>query len=53
MRGMNLDTLVRIGQPPWQPVPGAADIDVWDKYDFPSCGTYRLGDNLVVFTKSP
>jgi hypothetical protein len=47
---MNLDTLVRIGQPPWHPVPAAEDVDVWDKYDFPTCGTYRLGDHLVIFT---
>lgn len=46
---MNLDTLVRIGQPPWQPTPAAEDVDVWDKYDYPACGTYRLGGGLVVF----
>jgi hypothetical protein len=50
MRAMNLDTLVRIGQPPWRPVPTAEDVDVWDKYDFPTSGTYRLGDKLIVFT---
>jgi hypothetical protein len=50
MRTVNLDTLVRIGQRPWRPVPEAEDIDVWDKYDFPNCGTYRLGDDLIVFT---
>ena len=47
---MNLDTLVSIGQPPWEPVPGAELVDVWDKYDFPICGIYRLGDDLIVFT---
>jgi len=47
---LNLDTLVSIGQPPWQPTPAASDVDVWDKYDFPICGTYRLGDDLVIFT---
>ena len=26
---MNLDTLVSVGQSPWQPVPAAGDIDVW------------------------
>jgi len=46
---LNLDTLVRIGQPPWQPTPAAYDVDVWDKYDFPLCGTFRLGDDLVIF----
>jgi hypothetical protein len=49
MRAVNLDTLVRIGQPPWRPVPEAQDVDIWDKYDFPSCGTYRLGDDLIIF----
>lgn len=47
---MNLDMLVRVGQQPWQPVPRAGDVDVWDKYDFPVCGTYRLGGRLIVFT---
>jgi hypothetical protein len=50
MRTVNVDTLVRIGQPPWQPVPGAEIVDVWDKYDFPICGIYRLGGNVIVFT---
>lgn len=50
MRVMNLDTLVSVGQSPWQPVPTAGDIDVWDKYEFPICGSYRLDGRLVVFT---
>jgi hypothetical protein len=50
MRTVNLDTLVSIGYPPWEPVPDAEIVDVWDKYDFPICGIYRLGDDLVVFT---
>jgi hypothetical protein len=50
MRAMNIDTLVRVGQPPWNPVPTADDIDVWDKYEFPICGSYRLDGRLVVFT---
>lgn len=50
MRTVNLDALVRTGQPPWRPVPTAEDIDVWDKYDFPICGTYRLDGALVIFT---
>lgn len=37
------------GHPPWQPSPQATNVDVWDKYDFPLCGTYRLGDELVFF----
>jgi len=47
---VNIDTLVSTGQPPWRPTPDARDIDIWDKYDFPLHGTYRLGDDLVVFT---
>jgi len=50
MRTVNLDTLVSAGQPPWHPVPAAQDVDVWDKYDFPLHGTYRLGDEVIVFT---
>ena len=47
---MNLDTLVRVGMPPWRPTPAAQIIDIWDKYDFPSCGTYSLGEDVIVFT---
>jgi len=47
---VNLDTLVSAGQPPWRPVPAARDVDIWDKYDFPLHGSYRLGDDLIVFT---
>ena len=50
MTTVNLDTLVSAGQPPWHPVPAAQDVDVWDKYDFPLHGTYRLGDEVIVFT---
>jgi hypothetical protein len=47
---MSLDMLVRTGQPPWHPAPMAEDIDVWDKYEFPICGSYRLDGRLVIFT---
>ena len=47
---VNLDTLVSAGQQPWRPTPSAHDVDIWDKYDFPLHGTYRLGDDLIVFT---
>lgn len=47
---LNLDSLVRIGQPPWHPTSAAEDLDVWDKYDFPICGTFRLRGDLVIFT---
>jgi hypothetical protein len=50
MTTVNLDTLVSAGQPPWRPTPAARDVDIWDKYDFPLHGTYRLGDDLIVFT---
>jgi hypothetical protein len=50
MRTMNLDMLVRAGQRPWHPVTAAEDIDVWDKYEFPICGSYRLDGRLIVFT---
>jgi hypothetical protein len=47
---VNMDTLVSTGQPPWRPTPDAQDVDIWDKYDFPLHGIYRLGDDLIVFT---
>jgi hypothetical protein len=47
---MNLDKLVRAGQPPWYPVPEAEDV--WDKFDFPSSGTYRLDGALVMGIRS-
>ena len=50
MRKMNLDMLVRAGQRPWHPTPTAQDIDVWDKYEFPICGSYRLDGRLIAFT---
>jgi hypothetical protein len=31
-------------------MPAAEDIDVWDKYEFPICGSYRLDGRLVIFT---
>jgi hypothetical protein len=50
MMTMNLDMLVRAGQQPWHPVPTARDVDVWDKYEFPICGSYRLDGRLIIFT---
>jgi hypothetical protein len=47
---VNLDMLACAGQPPWHPVPRAEDVDVWDKYDFPINGTYRLDGRLIIFT---
>lgn len=47
---MNLDSIVCAGQQPWLPTPRAGGADVWDGYDFPTCGSFRLDDRLVVFT---
>jgi hypothetical protein len=47
---VNLDALVSAGQRPWRPSADARDVDVWDRFDFPTSGTYRLGDNLIIFT---
>ena len=47
---MNLDKLVRRGQPPWRPVPEAEDVDIWEKLDFPTRGTYRIDGQLVIYT---
>jgi hypothetical protein len=47
---MNLDALVSAGQRPWRPSADAGDVDVWDRFDFPTPGTYRLGGNLIIFT---
>lgn len=49
MSTVNVDALVSAGQPPWQPSAAARDVDVWEKPDFPVSGTYRLGDDLVIF----
>lgn len=50
MRTVNLDTLVSAGQRPWRAARGAEDVDVWDKFDFPTSGTFRLGPELIIFT---
>jgi hypothetical protein len=47
---VNLDRLVSAGYRPWKPTADAHDVDAWDKYDFPNCGTYRLGKDLIIFT---
>lgn len=47
---MNLDALVCRGTPPWQPSREAHDTEVWHRYDHPMAGTYKLGDDLVLFT---
>jgi hypothetical protein len=50
MRAVNLDTLVQAGMPPRRPAPAAQVIDIWDKYYFPNCGIYALGDDVIIFT---
>lgn len=47
---VNLDALVKVGSRPWRPGSAVHDVDIWDKADFPTCGTFRLGNDLVVFT---
>jgi hypothetical protein len=43
------DSLVSAGQLPWEPSAAAEDVDVWYKFDLPLAGTYRLGDDLLLF----
>lgn len=47
---MNLDTLVKRGEVPWSPSPDASDCDAWHVWDHPRAGTFRIGDELVLFT---
>lgn len=47
---MNLDALVREGNRPWQPTPGAGGLHVWHEYDMPTVGTVTLDGNTVLFT---
>lgn len=46
---MNLDALVRRDRQPWQPCPGAMDLDVWHHYDIPLVGTFRVGASTMLF----
>lgn len=47
---MNLDMIVSRGLPPWQPSSNAADVEVWDRYDHPMVGTFRLSGRIVLYT---
>jgi hypothetical protein len=47
---MNLDTIVKRGEAPWCPSPGASDCDAWLVWDHPRAGTFRIGPDLVLFT---
>ncbi|MFG1878783.1 hypothetical protein ACGFIV_28445 [Sphaerisporangium sp. NPDC049003] len=48
---MNLDSLIKRGQPPWRPRPDAGDLDVWHEYEIPLVGTFRVCSDLVMFTQ--
>lgn len=48
---MNLDFLVKRGRLPWCPGPMAVDVDVWHEYEIPLIGTFRVNDDLVIFTQ--
>ncbi|WP_405088331.1 hypothetical protein [Microbispora sp. NBC_01389] len=48
---MNLDLLVKRGHLPWRPNPGACDVDVWHEYEIPLNGTFRLDDDVIMFTQ--
>jgi hypothetical protein len=47
---MNLDKLVQRGRLPWSPTPAVTDLDVWHEYEVPLVGTYRLENQVVLFT---
>ncbi|GGO30830.1 hypothetical protein GCM10010116_61740 [Microbispora rosea subsp. aerata] len=48
---MNLDSLVKRGHLPWRPNPRACDVDTWHEYEIPLSGTFRVGDNVILFTQ--
>ncbi|MER5645569.1 hypothetical protein [Streptosporangium sp. NPDC002524] len=48
---MNLDSMIKRGQFPWQPRPEATELDVWHEYEIPLTGTFRLSGHLVLFTQ--
>lgn len=48
---MNLDSLIKRGQPPWRPKLEATDLEVWHEYEIPLIGTFRLNEQLVLFTQ--
>jgi len=47
---MNRDKLVQPGRLPWSPVSAAVDLDVWHEHEVPLVGTYRLEEQVVLFT---
>jgi hypothetical protein len=50
MELMNLDVLVKRGEVPWCPSPDASDCEAWHVWDHPRAGTFRIGQDLVLFT---
>lgn len=40
---------LRVGEPPWQPSSNAASVRTLLSYGHPSIGTFRIGDDLVLF----
>lgn len=47
---MNFDMLVAQGRLPWSPAADATDLDVWDEYEVPRTGTFKVKDAVVLFT---
>jgi hypothetical protein len=40
---------LRVGEPPWQPTSNATSVSAPLSYGHPSIGTFRIGDELVLF----
>lgn len=47
---MNHDKLVHRGHLPWSPNSAATDLDVWFEYEIPLVGTFRLEEQVVLFS---
>lgn len=48
---MNRDDLVKRERLPWSSTPKAHDLDVWDQYEVPLTGTFRVdGATTILFT---
>lgn len=47
---MNLDSVVAVGYRPWLPSARACELDVWDRYDVPTVGTFRCDTHTVFFS---
>jgi hypothetical protein len=40
---------LRVGEPPWQPTSNATSVRALLSYGHPSIGTFRIGDDLILF----